>query len=1029
MKKNSSKQNSNSGKPSVRSADVRNTATHLYEPSSELVYKTSLRERLFEDIEWKSVIPRILLLLVPALIAFLSGYFLKQDHADFFSWWGLLYIYGWAAFPLTAYFFHGFLSAGYGFSKSFGILLTTAAVWLLAYTGIFNAFSRPMCWMMFFLLAIVSWCTPKTRKAAFTALADNSNLAHILWEEMLFIILLTALCFCKGIFPIINGEEKFMNFGFMNSMNRFDGLPAKDPWLAGKSINYYYYGQYMFTYLVKMLGMNTEVGYNISMCTAIAFPFIAAYSLGQLFIDALRQKKDCQVSKHYLPFAGLLAACTTMLFGNSHSFFYDEQSFGNKMLFWKIWGKLGIDVGETGQFFYPNSTRFIGHNPDPYIQGIKETADWTIHEFPFYSYLIGDLHAHVVSLTVVMLIIAFIFVAVYRADYPKKALSSMRRFRDLSKNLVSEMSHIFRPEFFICAFFLGISQMCNYWDFLIYFIFCSMGLLVYHGRSSTYLISFNSFIVFLFDLAAVLGVYLKFGENIFVHLCLQILIFMIAYLLSTIFPSAFSRTGTNMALLFAFSSMIALSFNYNFDMISNSIKLVDRHTSLFQFMIVWLIHILVPLALILLVIFTKRQAFKRNKLPVTPAPLDLMRPATYAQLSGSESAFAKEDRSVRKVEIDFSDDPDIDDPDFAAEAIRNTAEKAQDKDISEELPEVSEKERSESKTFPKLILAIVCLIRFLDYQFARLGDTALCRFFRKRSIIDIFMVGMTVVGMMMLIAPEIIYVPDIYGANNQRANTMFKFTFAGFVILSLVVAYTVFRFMAHVTKEGNLSNWGLGVSIIMLVLIIFIPGHYTLRALDQRSGEIKWSTYQGLNGTDYLSTCVPHELTYYDQSRRVAGAFIPYEEAIDWLNENEHDSVNICESYGISYTEDCLVSAYTGLPTIVGWETHERLWHFHGWTNPETGEFENDPEQDVFKIYLWPRQNDVATLYTSADVFEVARVIHEYDLRYIICGSMELDQFGMIYYPCIENLCGDPVFTSSDGSLRIYKVHTTEDIE
>ena len=81
---------------------------------------------------------------------------------------------------------------------------------------------------------------------------------------------------------------------------------AKDPWLAGKSINYYYYGQYMFTYLVKMLGMNTKVGYNISMCTAIAFPFIAAYSLGQLFIDALRQKKDCQVSKHYLPFAGLL---------------------------------------------------------------------------------------------------------------------------------------------------------------------------------------------------------------------------------------------------------------------------------------------------------------------------------------------------------------------------------------------------------------------------------------------------------------------------------------------------------------------------------------------------------------------------------------------------------------------------------------------------------------------------------------------------------------------------------------------------
>ena len=81
-----------------------------------------------------------------------------------------------------------------------------------------------------------------------------------------------------------------------------------------------------------------------------------------------------------------------------------------------------------------------------------------------------------------------------------------------------------------------------------------------------------------------------------------------------------------MAMLFSLSCAIALSFNYNFDMISNSIKLVDRHTSLFQFMILWLIHILVPLSLIALVVFTERHAYKRTKLPALPAPLDLKRP-------------------------------------------------------------------------------------------------------------------------------------------------------------------------------------------------------------------------------------------------------------------------------------------------------------------------------------------------------------------------------------------------------------------
>ena len=110
---------------------------------------------------------------------------------------------------------------------------------------------------MFFLLAIVCWGIPKTRNAAFSALSDNSNMAHILLEEVIFIAVLTFLCFCRGLSPIINGEEKIMDFGFMNSMLRYDGLPAKDPWLAGQPINYYYYGQYIFSYLVKMTGIRS----------------------------------------------------------------------------------------------------------------------------------------------------------------------------------------------------------------------------------------------------------------------------------------------------------------------------------------------------------------------------------------------------------------------------------------------------------------------------------------------------------------------------------------------------------------------------------------------------------------------------------------------------------------------------------------------------------------------------------------------------------------------------------------------------
>ena len=242
MKKSSNSTRSNSGVNPVREAHV--TASSIAGDAGRTEDDTlTFRERLsmkgLEEIDFKKVLPRFLILLLPALIAFLLGLYLKGDQADFFCWWGLLYLYGWAAFPLVAHFFKGFVSAGYGFSRTVGILLTAGPLWLISYLGIWESFSRPMTWVMFFLLAIICWGTPKTRDAAFSALSDNSNIAHILWEELIFIAVLVFLCFCKGISPIINGEEKIMDFGFMNSMVRYDGLPAKDPWLAGQPINDY----------------------------------------------------------------------------------------------------------------------------------------------------------------------------------------------------------------------------------------------------------------------------------------------------------------------------------------------------------------------------------------------------------------------------------------------------------------------------------------------------------------------------------------------------------------------------------------------------------------------------------------------------------------------------------------------------------------------------------------------------------------------------------------------------------------------
>ena len=49
-------------------------------------------------------------------------------------------------------------------------------------------------------------------------------------------------------------------------------------------------------------------------------------------------------------------------------------------IFRVLWGKIGEGMNT---YWYPNATRFI---------------PWTIHEFPSYSFVVSDVHGHVLSI-------------------------------------------------------------------------------------------------------------------------------------------------------------------------------------------------------------------------------------------------------------------------------------------------------------------------------------------------------------------------------------------------------------------------------------------------------------------------------------------------------------------------------------------------------------------------------------------------------------------------------------------------------
>ena len=331
------------------------------------------------------------------------------------SWWFLLFGLGIAFLPLTRWFFKGFFDLGYGFSKIIAILLISYFVWLMGSLRIFP-FSVATSWLIVFLLALVNfWLARKNRTEFLKQIKTHWKI--LLFEETIFFIALTLWSFVRGFQPNIQGLEKFMDYGFINSILRSQYFPPADMWLAGKTINYYYFGHLVTAVLTKLSGLDSAITYNLMIATIFALAFTAAFSLGGNLVFywklAIRNWK-------FPIIAGMLTASLLTLGGNLHPLWYL------------------IKHGNYGTYWYPDATRFI-------VQ-LFGAADNTIHEFPIYSFVVADLHGHLLDLPFVLLFISLLFSLIIR-------------------NWKLKIRNLILPSLMLAVFY-----MTNAWDFPIYFI-------------------------------------------------------------------------------------------------------------------------------------------------------------------------------------------------------------------------------------------------------------------------------------------------------------------------------------------------------------------------------------------------------------------------------------------------------------------------------------------------------------------------------------------------------------------------------
>jgi YYY domain-containing protein len=263
-----------------------------------------------------------------------------------------------------------------------GLLVLAYALWLPSSLSILP-FDRWAVIAGFLLLAAVGMALAWWRRAELLAFARD-RWKVVLIGEIAFLIAFLIFTWIRALDPdlwhIYRGGEKPMELAFMNAILRSRYMPPYDPWFSGGYINYYYYGQYLMAVLIKLTGIIPTTAFNLEIPLLFALTFSAAYSV----VLGLTRRA----------WAGLAAGVGLVVVCNLDGL-------------WQTLGQLrSLLVGlPVPPFDYWQSSRVI---PCEQITGVQipGCAQTTINEFPFWSYLYADLHAHVIDLPIVVLVIA-----------------------------------------------------------------------------------------------------------------------------------------------------------------------------------------------------------------------------------------------------------------------------------------------------------------------------------------------------------------------------------------------------------------------------------------------------------------------------------------------------------------------------------------------------------------------------------------------------------------------------------------------
>ncbi len=383
-----------------------------------------------------------------------------------FAWYLIVSVVGYISLPLAFRFLKFLPDRGFTLSRSLGLLIWGYSFWLLTSFGLLQNHAGGSLFALL-VLAGLSLFVIRGKWGEFKDwLSAQKRL--IFTAESLFFVAYLLWALVRSANPEIIYTEKPMELAFINAILRSPAFPPFDPWLAGYAISYYYFGYIIVSMLIHLSGVPSSIGFNLGIAMWFALTALAAYGVLYNLLSGILSRGNRTESGRKAAGWALMAPLFILIVSNlaglldvlhARGIFWQRNQQG--VLESDFWQWLGIQEFDQPPpeplSWTPKRTYWLWWRGSRVLQdfNLVNQREEVIDEFPFFSYLLADMHPHVLGMPFVLLATGLalnFYFSIRKQPLPEPSLKVWLK----------------NPHTWLSALVFGGLSFLNTWDFPIY---------------------------------------------------------------------------------------------------------------------------------------------------------------------------------------------------------------------------------------------------------------------------------------------------------------------------------------------------------------------------------------------------------------------------------------------------------------------------------------------------------------------------------------------------------------------------------